>query len=126
MTSHSDDFDEMGEPHGDETPLRLRPMPTDTVKGLVDRAEALLACGKAMVYTASIGLLGAMVVLRREVDAFSEPGESNPWSARRRFLPAVRAVAKSARDAAEMQLAGVAGGLALDIEAAIAGKSGHE
>ena len=127
---HSDDLDEMGEPHGDETPLHLRPMPPDTVKAFADRANALIGCVKVLKKENSYameGLVGAAMGLRFDLVAFFEPWERTPWAAKR-LAHCVRAVANSARAAAEMQLAGVADGLALDIEAAItdAKGDGHE
>ena len=126
MTSHSDDIDEMGEPHGDETPLYLRPMPEETVKGFADRARALIKCirhlEKADAYDME-GLIGAAMGLNIDLAGFLAPWERTPWAAKR-LATNVRAVAKSARAAAEMQLAGVADGIALDIEAAVAEKGG--
>ena len=121
MTSHSDDFDEMGEPHGDETPMHLRPFPPDTVKGFADRANALIDFVKVLKKEDSYeieGMIGAALGLRRDLAGFLAPWERTPWAAKR-LATNVRFVAKAARAASEMQLAGVADGLALDIEAAV-------
>ena len=115
MTSHSDDLDEMGEPHGDETPLHLRPMDAEVVDAFIRRANALFDCVKSL---GREGLLFAAMMVRVEALQFGEPWERTPHMAGR-LVKSLRVFTKHARECAEMQLAGVADGLALDIEAAV-------
>jgi len=117
-----DPLEGMGDSDGDDTPLHLRPIEAAVVAAFVRRAidlandiGALTRIGgnEELRYTAW--------TMRAEAQQFGEPWERTPHMANR-LAESLRWLAKRARECAEMQIAGVADGLALDIEAAIAEK----
>ena len=121
-----DPLEGMGDSDGNDTPLRLRPMDTAVVAAFVRRAIDLANdIGALTRIGGNEELRYAAWTMRAEAQQFGEPWERTPHMAMR-LVKAIRPLAEKLRAAAEMQIAEVADGLALDIEAAIQPKERTE
>lgn len=97
-----------------EAPPHLRQMDATIVKAFADRTEALYGC----IVVLENDLIYTAMTMRAEAQQFGQPWERTPHMAMR-LVKALGRMTQKLTAAAELQLAGIASGLAADVEAAV-------